>query len=51
MPGARDDGAAQVISGSHDNTVKLWDIRQGKSMCTLTNHKKSIRALALHPKE
>ena len=22
----------------------------GKTMCTLTNHKKSVRALAMHPK-
>jgi len=41
----------QVVTGSHDSTVRLWDITAGKSMCTLTNHKKSIRALVHHPKE
>lgn len=41
----------QVISGSHDFTVRLWDLVAGKSMATLTNHKKSVRAMALHPTE
>ncbi|MCL7023981.1 hypothetical protein MKW94_019235 [Papaver nudicaule] len=42
----------QIITGSHDTTIKFWDLRNGgKTMGTLTNHKKSIRALAMHPKE
>lgn len=41
----------QVITGSHDKTVKLWDLRKGKAMTTLTYHKKSVRGLALHPTE
>jgi pleiotropic regulator 1 len=41
----------QVISGSHDCTVKLWDIASGKCMSTLTHHKKSVRALKVHPSE
>ena len=41
----------QVITGSHDKTVKLWDLRKGKAMTTLTHHKKSVRGLALHPTE
>ena len=39
----------QVITGSADCTVKLWDLAAGKVMTTLTNHKKSVRALVTHP--
>ena len=35
----------QVITGSMDNFVKLWDLKMGSCATTLTNHKKSIRAL------
>ncbi|KAI4345404.1 hypothetical protein L6164_012532 [Bauhinia variegata] len=41
----------QVVTGSHDTTIKFWDLRYGKTMVTLANHKKSVRAMALHPKE
>ena len=41
----------QVVTGSHDSTIRLWDLAAGKSRCTLTNHKKSVRAVALHPTE
>jgi pleiotropic regulator 1 len=41
----------QLTSGSHDSTIKLWDIRAGKCKGTLTHHKKSVRALSLHPNE
>ena len=37
--------------GSNDQTVRLWDLAAGKSMCTLTHHKKSVRAVVLHPKK
>ncbi|CAI5453576.1 unnamed protein product [Caenorhabditis angaria] len=40
----------QIITASHDNTVRLWDLAAGRSMCTLTHHKKSVRALAMHPR-
>jgi WD40 repeat protein len=38
-------GLLQVITGSHDKTVRLWDIRsiKAKTMATLTYHKKSVR--------
>ncbi|KAF2353874.1 WD40 repeat [Trinorchestia longiramus] len=38
-----------MASGSHDKTIRLWDLAAGRSMCTLTHHKKSVRAVALHP--
>lgn len=42
----------QVITGSHDTTIKLWDLRKTASpISTLTNHKKSVRALQIHPTE
>ena len=31
--------------------VRLWDLAAGKTMVTLTHHKKSVRALAIHPTE
>jgi pleiotropic regulator 1 len=40
----------QIITGSNDQTVRLWDLAAGKSMCTLTHHKKSVRSVVLHPK-
>lgn len=31
--------------------TRLWDLAAGKTMITLTHHKKSVRALAIHPTE
>lgn len=42
---------AQVITGSHDSTIRLWDLRSAKTMVNLTYHKKSVRAMALHPED
>ncbi|KAJ3366569.1 pre-mRNA-splicing factor prp46 [Kappamyces sp. JEL0680] len=39
----------QIITGSEDSTIKLWDLVAGKAMTTLTHHKKGVRCLALHP--
>lgn len=36
-----------VISGSNDNSVKIWNLRQGKELYTFTNHTGSIIALAV----
>lgn len=45
-------GLPQVITGSHDTTIKLWDLRKtSEALSTLTNHKKSVRALQVHPTE
>lgn len=41
----------QIISGSMDSTVRLWDIVAGKTMTQLTHHHKSVRSLAVHPTE
>ncbi|KAL0690877.1 hypothetical protein Bca4012_090556 [Brassica carinata] len=41
----------QVVTGSHDSTIKFWDLRYGRTMATLTNHKKAVRAMALQPIE
>lgn len=32
-------------------TCRLWDLAAGKTMVTLTHHKKSVRAIAVHPTE
>jgi pleiotropic regulator 1 len=34
-----------------DFVARLWDLAAGKTMVTLTHHKKSVRALAVHPTE
>ncbi len=41
----------QVITGSHDNTIRQWDLRNTKKPVILTHHKKSIRSLAIHQEE
>jgi len=32
-------------------STRLWDLAAGKTTTTLTHHKKSVRALAIHPTE
>ncbi|XP_031486497.1 protein pleiotropic regulatory locus 1 [Nymphaea colorata] len=42
----------QVVTGSHDTTVKFWDLAAGgKTMLTLTHHKKSVRAIVKNPSD
>lgn len=40
----------EIITGSHDCTIRLWDLAAGKSRATITNHKKSVRAMLFHPR-
>ncbi|TSL54339.1 Pleiotropic regulator 1 [Bagarius yarrelli] len=42
---------AHTLTGSHDTTIRLWDLIAGKTRATLTNHKKSVRGLVLHPQQ
>ena len=41
----------QIITGSADSTVRLWDLGTGRTRAILTNHKKSVRDIAIHPRE
>jgi pleiotropic regulator 1 len=40
-----------VITGEYDAMIKTWDLAAGKCLNTLTNHKKSVKALLVHPSE
>eukprot|EP00983_Pelagomonas_calceolata_P036324 1133528-Pelagomonas_calceolata.AAC.2 len=41
-----DPALSQVITGSHDSTIRLWDLRTAKTMSTLTFHKKRCGLLS-----
>ena len=41
----------QVISGSMDSTIRLWDLVAGRASAVLTNHKKAVRSVLVHPRE
>jgi len=38
-----------LISGSHDNTLRLWDIASGKTIRVFKGHKRSINCVAFSP--
>ena len=38
-----------IVSGSDDQTIKLWDLKTGKLLRTLTEHTGGIRTLAIDP--
>ena len=39
----------QVISGSSDNTVKVWDLNTGAEVLTFTGHSSSVNAVPVTP--
>jgi WD40 repeat protein len=41
----------QVISGSMDSTIRCWDLVAGRASAVLTNHKKAVRSILIHPTE
>lgn len=43
-----DDGVV-LASGSHDKTVKLWNILNGEELDTLTGHTEAVLSVAFHP--
>lgn len=45
----RPDGK-ELLSGSADSTVKIWDIEKGELKKTLTNHKNSVYGLSYNAK-
>jgi len=38
-----------LVSGSNDNTIKIWDVKNGQTIKTLTGHTNSVRALTVLP--
>eukprot|EP00962_Isochrysis_galbana_P049793 scaffold21269_cov119-Isochrysis_galbana.AAC.6 len=44
-------GLGQVISGSMDSTIRCWDLVAGRASAVLTNHKKAVRSILIHPTE
>jgi len=39
----------RLISGSHDSTLKIWDLDRGTCLKTLTDHRGLIFSISLHP--
>ena len=39
--------AQRVVSGSDDNTLKLWDLESGRCVQTLTGHSGTVDAVAV----
>jgi WD40 repeat protein/tRNA A-37 threonylcarbamoyl transferase component Bud32 len=39
----------RVVSGSRDNTLKLWDMKQSQCLATLQGHTNTVSALAVLP--
>ncbi|KAF4232367.1 hypothetical protein CNMCM6805_010013 [Aspergillus fumigatiaffinis] len=39
----------RIVSGSYDNTIKLWDAQTGSELQTLEGHSSAVRAVAFSP--
>ena len=39
----------KIVSGSSDNTIKVWDLSTGKDLLTLKGHKDIVDAVAITP--
>ena len=38
-----------IVSGSHDKTIKIWDIKTAECLKTLEGHKYSVNSVAISP--
>ena len=38
-----------LISGAWDATIKLWDIRSGNCIYTITDHTADVYGITFHP--
>ncbi|MHB9295703.1 putative serine/threonine-protein kinase PkwA [Pillotina sp. SPG140] len=38
-----------IVSGSFDNTVKIWDAKSGRNLRTLTGHTSWVNSVAYSP--
>ncbi|MEE1119871.1 MAG: hypothetical protein U0K90_08055, partial [Bacteroidales bacterium] len=39
----------RIISGSNDNTIKIWDANTGQCLQTLEGHSWNVRSVAYSP--
>lgn len=39
----------RCISGSEDNTMKIWDMENGNCLCTFRGHDGGVTRIAIHP--
>ncbi len=44
---AIDPSGKRVLSGSGDNTIKIWDLEQGNLIATLNGHSGAVRGIAI----
>ncbi len=41
--------STKIVSGSYDNTIKVWDLASGRLLNTLEGHSSSVRSVAITP--